>query len=144
MARSIAQALGFPLVNLPAATSDTAIQFLVERLAALGRIPQGCVPQALRQALSMERERSSYLARDVALPRSRCDVAEVVAILGVSAEGIAWPGPTGQRVHTVCLVLAPGRRPGEYLRFLAHTVQVLQAARPSGQTPALRELAARN
>jgi mannitol/fructose-specific phosphotransferase system IIA component (Ntr-type) len=146
MVRSIAQSLGFPLVNLPATatTSETVIRFLVQHLAHLGHIPPDRVGQAIDQALSLEGERSSFLARDVALPRSRCDVDKIAAIIGLSPDGIAWQGPAGQPVHTICLVVAPWRRPAAYLRFLANTVKVLQSARSSVQLPAVRERAARS
>ena len=119
----VAAAVGFPVIELLNSAADSvesAIRFLVEHLTSIGAVAPECAEDAIHALLRREQLGSTAVGAGLALPHARTRaVRQVVGLVGVSRAGIDWDdgrprvlpvqeataGP--QRVHTVCLLLAP-------------------------------------
>ena len=122
-AERVAAAVGFPVIELahPVVDSaESAIRLLVDHLAILGAIATEYAEETIRALLRRERLASTALGAGLALPHAKTQaVRQVVGLVGFSKDGIDWDGGRPhvlpvqeatdgpQRVHTVCLLLAP-------------------------------------
>jgi mannitol/fructose-specific phosphotransferase system IIA component len=119
----VAAAVGFPIIELPNATVDSvesATRLLVEHLASIGEVASECAEDTIRALLRREQLGSTAVGAGLALPHAKTRaVRQVVGLVGASRAGIDWDGGRPrvlpvqeatdgpQRVHTVCLLLAP-------------------------------------
>jgi mannitol/fructose-specific phosphotransferase system IIA component (Ntr-type) len=123
-----ADRLGYPLVELPAeaaASSDSAIRYLIGQLVEWGHVPASHASRAACEVVTRERQGSTTLATGVAVPHSKSDVPEPVGIIGRSSVQIPWESSSAVPVHEVCLLLLPVTKPQEYIRALKEAVAVL-------------------
>jgi len=129
----LAASLGFSVVILPDTVADSvqsAIRFLVERLSEDGLI----LPQAVNEVVSnvMKRERlgPTALGGGVALPHMiSTAVNRVIGILAHCSSPVPWESPDGQGIRTICLILSPIDRPGDYMRALEKVARAMKQDR---------------
>ena len=129
----IATTLGFPVVILPDAAAgamESAIRFLVDSLVVGGFLHAKSADEAVRNVLKREFLGSTALGEGVAMPHSNSSAVDrVVGILAHCASPVPWETPDGQQVRTICLILAPVDRPGDYLRALEQVAQAMKSSR---------------
>lgn len=118
----IARTLGFPVVDLPAVAAhsmESAIRFMVERLVLDGSLRVGSADAIVSSVLKRESLGSTALGGTVAMPHSISSTADrVLGILAHSPSPVPWDSPDGQPVETICLIIAPLDRPGDYMQTL--------------------------
>jgi hypothetical protein len=119
----VAAAVGFPIIELPNSTVDSAesaIRLLVDHLISIGEVAPECAEDTIRALLRREQLASTAVGVGLALPHAKTRaVRQVVGLVGASRAGIDWDGgrprvlPVQQAtegpqcVYTVCLFLAP-------------------------------------
>jgi len=126
----IAAKLGFPVIVLPDAAAgsvESAIRFLVDRLVVGGFLHAEVTDEVVRGILKREMLGSTALGEGVALPHSTSSgVDRVIGVLAHCSSAGPWEGPDGQAVRTICLILAPVGRPGDYMRALEQVAQAIR------------------
>ena len=129
----IAKTLAFPVVVLPnvaALSTESAIRFLVERLKQDGSLPAESADEIVSSVLKRESLGSTALGGGAALPHgTHSAIDRVLGILARSSSSIPWESPDGQPVVTICLILAPVDRPGDYGRVLENVAQAMKGKR---------------
>lgn len=119
-----------PVIDLPpsVADPDTAVQFLVSRLQADGRLKPGDEFPVLAAVRRREQLGTTALGSGIAVPHARTDtVSELVGLVGRAATPFEWPGALdGGPVKFVCLLLVPPNGAGQQLRALEGIVSRLR------------------
>jgi mannitol/fructose-specific phosphotransferase system IIA component (Ntr-type) len=117
-----AASLGFLVTEIPqdfAKTSDAAVRFLVDRLAAAGVFGAEFAESAIGAVLARERLGSTGVGRGLAFPHGNVSFLERLAgIFAHSDAGIAWNSLDGKPVHHICLMLSSVNRPTDAMRAL--------------------------
>jgi mannitol/fructose-specific phosphotransferase system IIA component (Ntr-type) len=118
----IAASFGFSVVILPvtvAESTQSAIRFLVERLSDGGLILTQDVEKVVSNAMKRESLGSTALGGGFAMPHmTSTAVNRVMGILAHCSSPVPWDSPDGQGIRTICLILSPTDRPGDYMRAL--------------------------
>jgi PTS system nitrogen regulatory IIA component len=126
----IAATLGFPVVVLPAAAAgsmESAITFVVDRLIERNIVPVESGNEILTNLLKRETLGSTALGGAVALPHGVSSAVDrVIGILARCSSPVPWNAPDGQPVETICLIIAPVDRPGDYSRVLEQVAQAIK------------------
>jgi nitrogen PTS system EIIA component len=126
----IAGALGFPVVVLPVAaagSTTSAISFLVDCLIKGGFLRVETAEEVRSNVMNRERLGSTALGGGSALPH--CTGSSIDRVLGIFARSscpVPWDAPDGKPVETICLILAPIVRPGDYMRALEMVAQAMR------------------
>jgi mannitol/fructose-specific phosphotransferase system IIA component (Ntr-type) len=116
-------------VPLGARTREQAIAELVDVLLQQHEIALSQRAAVLSAVLSTEDTHSSGLEGGIALPRAVSDkVEDILAVMGVSREGVDFHAPDGQPARIVILVLAPKRNYAGEVRTLAGIQHLLSNA----------------
>jgi len=83
-------------------------------------------PAAWEALVDRERQGSTFLGDDVALPHARLSGLEAAVVgLGVAAQGVREPS-TGKSVHIVFLLLSPTHPPEVHVRLLSRISKLAQ------------------
>ena len=126
----IAANLGFPVVILPDAAAgsvESAIRFLVECLIERGFLQVESADEAVNKILKREMLGSTAVGEGAALPHSGISgVDRLIGIFAHCASPVPWESPDGQKVRSICLLLAPIKRPALYLRALNQVVPAIR------------------
>lgn len=118
--------LNFPIVELPPlASSQAVVEFLVQRLVNLGKVPSAQASRVVCQVMHRESLGSTAIGKGVALPHSKSDaITDTVGIIGRSADGVSWQGALDtEPVRVVCLFVYSTDHPKEALRKLEAIVR---------------------
>lgn len=113
--------LDFPIVELPPlASSQAVVEYLVQRLVDLGKVPSAQASRIVCQVMHRESLGSAAIGKGVALPHSKSDaIKDMVGIIGKSTDGVSWQGALdAEPVRVVCLFVYSTDRPKEALRGL--------------------------
>ena len=105
-----------------------AIERLVGRLAAAGKIGVEASPAILEQVLTRERSMSTGMERGIAIPHAAVDqIDEVVACMGIvsSAAGLAFESIDAQPARLIVLLVIPRSQKLLHIRTLADVARVL-------------------
>ena len=113
----------FPTVELPAAaciSPETAVRFLVAKLAQQDRLELEHVDSVVHHVLGRELLGATTLSGGVALPHGQSDsIEDVLGLFARAQVPIQWPGAADRKpVHTVCLLVTPTSKPGTNIRAL--------------------------
>src|SRR5262245_31246857 len=117
----VAASLGFSVVILPDAASgsvQSAMRFLVERLSDGGLIPLQAVDQVVSNVMKREWLGSTAFGGVAMSHMTSTAVNRVIGILAHCSSPVPWESPDGQGIRTICLILSPTDRPGDYMRAL--------------------------
>jgi mannitol/fructose-specific phosphotransferase system IIA component (Ntr-type) len=149
----VAAAVGFPVFELPDSAGDSAesaIRLLVDHLASLGEVAPEGAEDAIRALLRREQLGSTAVGAGLALPHAKSwAVHQVVGLVGSSRAEIDWDGGRPhvlpvqdaldgpQRVHTVCLLLAPEGDRSALFRTMQSVVAKIRAAAGFGEAGCL-------
>ena len=102
-----AKRLGFPVFVLPvaaAASMESAIKFMVGRLAADGFLPPELADEVASCVLKREKLGSTALGRGFALPHTtKAELERVIGILAHCPRPVPWDAPDAQGVQTIRL-----------------------------------------
>jgi len=106
----------------------------MEKEAAMRQLLAACCrenkrisePAAWEALVERERQGSTYLGEDVALPHARLPgLEDAVVGLGVAAQGVREPS-TGKSVRIVFLLLSPAQPPEVHVRLLSRISKLAQ------------------
>jgi nitrogen PTS system EIIA component len=129
----VAASLGFSVLILPDTVTgsvQSAIRFLVERLSDGGLISLQAVDQVVSNVMKREWLGSTALGGGVAMPHmTSTAVNRVMGILAHCSSPVPWESPDGQGVRTICLILSPTDRPGDYMRALEKVARAMKQDR---------------
>jgi len=127
---ALAATLGFPVVVLPDAavgSVESAIRFLVDRLIEGSFLHAKFADDIVRTVLKRELLGSTAIGEGLALPHLKSSAVDrVVGILGHCSSPVAWADSDGQKVRTICLILAPVDRPVDYRRTLGQVAEAMR------------------
>ncbi len=76
----------------------------------------------------MEREKreTTGIGQGIAIPHGKCSaVTNIIAVLGLSSEGVDFDSLDGKPVHIVFLLVAPEEKAGLYLKSLSRISRLL-------------------
>ncbi len=108
------------VVTLPADAEKRAVlTFMVESLAAKGRLSRALVPTVTAALTRREQLGTTGLGHGLALPHLRLrEVAEFTGLIGVAATGIDFGSLDGLPTRVVILVISPFERRAQHVEIL--------------------------
>jgi len=117
---------GSIVASLAATTREDAVRELAAAVPA-SRLPHGIDAAALAGLVfAREAEISTNLGNGIALPHARCaGLAEPVAVIGHSHEGIAFSEDGGGAVRLFFLLVTPADRPETHLALLSQVARLV-------------------
>ena len=111
------------LCRTPLKTRDDLVEAMIRRIAENHDI--GDPAEAFQAVLAREKESSTVITTDVALPHARIDHLDAPRIaVATSVEGVAFREGTPP-VHLVILILAPSHDPSLYLKVAAAAARLI-------------------
>ena len=97
-------------------TRDGAIEELLDKLVAAGRVRASVRDSLLEKVLERERKVSTGFGRGVAVPHVKHrDLDRICAAVGLAPDGIDFKSIDGQPVYSIVLLVSPEDRPEEHL-----------------------------
>ena len=107
------------LTGVPATDRDEAVRACIERLAAVGALPQKSVRTVVKGILEREEHGSTGIGRGIAIPHVKTKVIEtpVVAYARLEA-GVEYGATDGGRVSCLFFVLSPFAAAEEHVAIL--------------------------
>jgi len=123
---SDAVARGGVVAALMATTREEAVRELVSAIPA-EHLPNGTdTEELIRFIFSREKELSTDLGNGIALPHARCaGLADPLAVIGHSHEGIAYSEDGGGSVRLFFLLVTPVDRPETHLAMLSQVARLV-------------------
>jgi mannitol/fructose-specific phosphotransferase system IIA component (Ntr-type) len=107
------------LVNLSAKTYEEAIERLVDHLAATTHVGLDR-KHFLASVLDREKQISTCVGHGLAIPHGVLEQGtEIVGVMGISREGLAFETPDGESIHCVLLLATPSNRRERHLEVIA-------------------------
>ncbi len=107
------------VVNLSASTYEEAIDSLVDHLAATTHVGLNR-ERFLASVLEREKEISTCVGHGLAIPHGVLEEGpEIVGVMGISREGLAFSAPDGEPIHCVLLLATPQNRRERHLEVIA-------------------------
>ena len=94
--------------RLKSNTRDDAIAELVNALDSAGKIGKGKAKEIIKAVIQRENEASTGIGKAVAVPHVKHKtVKDVIAAIGISAEGIDFSSLDKQPVYSIVLLISP-------------------------------------
>ncbi len=107
------------VATLTKSSRDEVVGEMVDALVASGHIAKKQRQPVIDSVLERERKGSTGFGKGVAIPHvKQKGLKEMVAAVGVSAEGVDFNALDGQPVDSVFLLLSPADAPDNHLRAL--------------------------
>jgi mannitol/fructose-specific phosphotransferase system IIA component (Ntr-type) len=105
-------------LHLKGRSKDEILNELFACMARTGKVGD---PEAARKAVfEREKRMSTGMQNGVAIPHGKTDgVSEIVAVLGVSDQGVDFDALDGKASRIFVLTLSPASWTGQHLRFMA-------------------------
>ena len=96
------------IVGIPPAERDEVLRDFVDRLVALGGLPEDAGTTVLRAVLKRERVGSTGVGRGIAIPHAKtAAVTQPIVAFARIAEPIPYGATDGADVHSLFLVVSP-------------------------------------
>ncbi len=112
------------VMRLQSDNKDAVIEELIDVLVASGRVVDR--KSALKAVVEREKKMSTGLQNGIAIPHGKTDTLEsLVAVIGISPEGIPFESLDGQPARIILLTVSPASRTGPHIQFLADVSRVL-------------------
>ena len=112
-------------IGMQASEKEEALTELVDVLAQLKDI--GDKKSIVRALIERENLGSTGIGQGIAIPHGRTDrVKELVAVLGISRQGINFEALDGELVYIFFLLVAPKETAGPHLKALAQISRLLR------------------
>lgn len=113
--------------RLESSDRDAVIEELVVALDKAGRLGKGKAPQITKALIKRENEASTGMGKGMAVPHIKHDVVKnVVATVGLSANGIEFAALDKEPVHAVILLISPTDNPDQHLQAMEHVFKYIQ------------------
>lgn len=109
------------LFNLKATTREAALNELTDFYTFAHHLPSTSAELLTKSVHARENEVSTAVGGGLAIPHALIDtqVDEVLGVVGISRQGVAWDAPDGEAVHICVLVITPENHAEQHLRVLA-------------------------
>ncbi|MCE9635972.1 MAG: PTS sugar transporter subunit IIA [Planctomycetes bacterium] len=105
--------------DIPVGDRDSVIRAVLDRLVAVGAIPEDESITVFRAILKRERTGTTGIGRGIAIPH--CKTAAVTSPLvafGKILAPIDYGAADGDPVHSLCVVVSPADAPGVHVEIL--------------------------
>jgi len=107
------------LVNLSASTYEEAIERLVDHLASTTHVGLDR-KRFLQSVMTREQEISTCVGHGLAIPHGVLEQGtEIMGVMGISRDGLAFETPDGDSIHCVLLLATPPNRRERHLEVIA-------------------------
>ena len=104
------------VLDLEATDRDGAIEALMRRLIAAGRVPAEAEATVVRSILERERKGSTGFGKGVAVPHAKHpSVPEIAGAVGLSRSGLDFHSLDGKPVHQIVLLVSPSNRSQDHI-----------------------------
>jgi len=105
---------------------EQVLKDLIDAAVDEGMLPERHRDEAVQVVLKRERSASTALPDGIALPHGRTEcVDELVCMIGVHPQGVAFGAPDGKPTHIFVLLLVPVKIGSGHIHFLANLSQRL-------------------
>ena len=106
------------------ASKKEIISMLLDVLDRQNRLPNH--DAAMQALLKREEQMSTGIGDGVALPHAKIHgIKDILAVVGISKEGIDFDALDGGKVHIVVLILSPDNKPVPHIQFMAAITKLL-------------------
>lgn len=113
-------------VDLNPGKKEEVLSELVDVLISSGNIKKSDKNEILDRLKEREILGSTGIGKGVAIPHAKCTkVKKMVAVLGISKEGVDFRSLDGELTYIFFLLIAPGETPGPHLKALAKISRLL-------------------
>ncbi len=104
-----------------------AVETLVDALVDEKQVPASQQQMVLETAMARERETSTAIGHEIAVPHARIpNLPGVIGCLGICPEGIDFEGPYAEPVRFVFLLLTPQQNYRSYIPVLAQIATLMR------------------
>lgn len=111
-------------VGLSSIDKEECFEEMVDVLVRSGRISDRT--SALEALRYREAQCTTGIGRGIAIPHGKHpSITGLVAVLGISSDGIEFDAVDGEPVHLVLMLLSTTNDPGPHIRALAETSRLL-------------------
>jgi fructose-specific phosphotransferase system IIA component len=111
-------------LEIPAASQEEAIRYLVEQAQRLGIVSD--VEVVVTAVLRRESEGTTGFGKGIAIPHGKsAAVKEPAVLFGRLRQGVDWKAMDGAPVSTLFLILVPEESHAEHLQILARLARKL-------------------
>ncbi|MBP7637974.1 MAG: PTS sugar transporter subunit IIA [Kiritimatiellae bacterium] len=116
-------------LNLTEGEGPLVITALIDRAVQEGLLASEHRDTAIKAVLNREQSASTALPDGIALPHGRIEcVRDIVCLLGIHPQGIAFGAPDNQATHVFVLLLVPATVACNHIHFLAKLSRRLMEA----------------
>lgn len=113
--------------QLEATDRDGAIAELANALDKTGNIGKANCADLIKSIILRENEASTGIGKGVAVPHVKHeDIDKVVAVIGLSRDGIDFSSLDKQPAYTIILLVSPASEPDKHLRAMEKIFRNLQ------------------
>ena len=114
------------LLNIKANSKDAIITELVEHLVKVNAIPYTMFENVLREVLQREKNMTTALGNETAIPHSRSAfVSKMIVLIALAPRGINFEAMDGKPVKIFILILSPRKETGPHLQMIATLSRIL-------------------
>lgn len=113
--------------QLEASDRDSAIAELANSLDKTGNLGKAKCDEIIASIVQRENEASTGIGKGVAVPHVKhADIEKVVAVVGLSRDGIDFSSLDKQPAYTVILLVSPASEPDKHLQAMEKIFRNLQ------------------
>ena len=114
------------LLNIKANNKDGIITELVEHLVKVNAIPYTMFENVLTEVLQREKNMTTALGNETAIPHSRSAfVSKMIVLIALAPRGINFEAMDGKPVKIFILILSPRKETGPHLQMIATLSRIL-------------------